>query len=86
MNLWDTDVFSPPLGGPIPPGLNKLTALWGLDLSVGFSGEIPPELGEMPNLRVLRILSNSLTGCIPSQLQRIDELDIWSKLTFCEDS
>ena len=59
----------------IPPALDGLTALRGLDLSGrGFTGEIPPELGNLTELRRLSLSSNELTGEIPPELGNLTEL------------
>ena len=40
------------------------------------TGEIPPELGGLSNLTVLRISDNQLTGCIPEGLRDIAKNDL----------
>ena len=40
----------------------------------GLSGEIPPELGNLANLRELYIAGNDLTGAIPSELGNLSNL------------
>ena len=40
------------------------------------TGEIPPELAELPNLRRLRLAGNELTGCIPLGLQDVPDNDL----------
>ena len=40
------------------------------------TGEIPPELGGLSNLNLLRLLGNQLTGCIPEGLRDIAENDL----------
>ena len=49
------------------------------------SGEIPPELGNLPNLEFLWVKENQLTGCVPEDLN--DTLgpakDSFGGLWFC---
>ena len=46
-----------------------------MDLGVNqLTGEIPPELGSLANLVVLRLHDNQLTGEIPSELGELDKL------------
>ncbi|XP_042975220.1 receptor-like protein 13 [Carya illinoinensis] len=59
---------------------NILNYMSGIDLSCNcLSGEIPLELGNLRNIRVLNLLHNNLTGSIPttfSKLKVIESLDL----------
>ena len=50
------------------------------------SGEIPPELGNLPRLTVLYLRGNGLSGCIPAELHDVtsNDLDDFG-LEFCSD-
>ena len=46
----------------------------------GLSGPIPPELGDLANLRILRLWSNDLSGPIPPELGNlgsVEDLDVY---------
>ncbi len=43
--------------------------------TVGLSGHIPPELGDLPELRTLHLYGNDLSGEIPPELGRLTKLD-----------
>ena len=50
----------------------------------GLSGEIPPELGSLSNLRGLYLSNNQLSGCIPSGLEDVPNNDFSDTgLPFC---
>ncbi|KAJ4829202.1 hypothetical protein Tsubulata_045473 [Turnera subulata] len=57
-----------------------LNLMSGVDLSCNrFTGEIPPEFGNMRGLRALNLSNNNLTGAIPpsfSNLRQIESLDL----------
>ena len=42
----------------------------------GLTGEIPPELGDLANLRALYLSSNNLTGEVPSELGDLANLEV----------
>ena len=59
--------------------------LWGVVYSVenttnlnlqshGLTGEIPPEIGDLINLEILRLGSNELTGSIPPEIGNLTNL------------
>ena len=49
-----------------------------LDWNWGLTGEIPPELGKLTNLEMLRLTGNRLTGEIPSELGDLANLEgLW---------
>ncbi len=47
-----------------------------LTSGTGVTSVIPPELGSLPNLRVLDLSKNSLTGTIPPELGNLENLEI----------
>lgn len=64
-----------PLGGPIPNWLVSLTKLENLSLYLcEFTGTIPDFWDSFPNLDVLFLFSNNLTGEIPASLGNIKNL------------
>ena len=64
------------LRGTIPAAVGELTRLefLGLFREPGLTGPIPPELGNLADLRVLALGGNNLTGAIPAELGRLTEL------------
>ncbi|MCY4645665.1 MAG: Ig-like domain-containing protein [Gammaproteobacteria bacterium] len=58
----DIEVCAWPPGGPLPVGQ-------------GVASPIPPELGTLPNLRVLDLSYNSLPGSIPVTLGNLESLE-----------
>ncbi len=66
--------------------LAALKALATLDLSDNLlAGRIPDALGELPNLTTLRLLGNSLSGCISSALRDVATHDLASVgLSYCD--
>ena len=59
---------------PIPPAIGALDSLRSLRLNNGFSGPIPPELGNLANLEELWLSLNNLTGVIPVELMNLTNL------------
>lgn len=59
---------------PIPPAIGALDSLRNLRLTNGFSGPIPPELGNLANLEELWLSVNNLTGVIPVELMNLTNL------------
>ncbi|KAK8559569.1 hypothetical protein V6N13_016311 [Hibiscus sabdariffa] len=55
--------------------LDKLNTLIIADWK-GIAGEIPPCVAELPNLRVLDLIGNSLTGKIPEQIGNLQKLTV----------
>ena len=47
------------------------------------SGEIPPELANLTNLRYLEPEDNQLSGCLPSSLQDQLEVTRLGEVNFC---
>ena len=47
------------------------------------SGQIPPQLGNLPDLRVLTISGNELTGCAPEGLRDVNHDFAELNLPFC---
>jgi hypothetical protein len=64
------------LSGQIPAALEGLDALIRLDLSfnTNLTGGIPPELGNLGELRTLSLIANSLSGGIPPELGSLSSL------------
>ena len=66
------------LGGLLGPG-----PAWPGHAAGRLVGEIPAELGSLSNLTNLRLLSNALSGCVPSSLEdRLTYRDL-GDLPFC---
>lgn len=66
--------------GRVPPDLGGLTQLRELWLGGLLGGELPSELGELSNLRVLRLNASYFHGRIPPDLGRLaqlEELSLW---------
>ena len=84
--LKNLTLLSNRLNGSIPGWLGSFSELTSLNLShnkdtaddppqyVGFTGPIPPALGDLDNLENLDLKSNSLTGPIPPALGDLDNL------------
>ena len=65
------------LSGKIPPELDSLVNLVGLDLrSNRLSGRIPTELGNLSNMAWLELDDNQLNGQIPPEFARLFDLSI----------
>ena len=65
---------NPDASDPIPIRISELTSLRTLSLDSGFTGEIPPELGELSELEYLSIRSPGVTGSIPPELGNLSKL------------
>ena len=63
------------LAGRIPASISQLTKLRELGLSGNNLGEIPPELGDLPDLRVLILAFSELWGEIPPALGGLERLE-----------
>lgn len=46
------------------------------DFSVGFSGTIPRSIGNLENLRILRLRKNSMSGPLPTELGDLKKLEV----------
>ena len=66
------------IAGTIDPAFARLSALTHLDLSGNeLTGEIPPDLGALTDLRTLYLAGNPfLPGCVPGVLREIPENDL----------
>ncbi|XP_074557993.1 uncharacterized protein LOC141813892 [Curcuma longa] len=63
------------LSGPLPRGLDRLTALAALSLSNNnLSGPIPPGLSLLPTLRLLDLSRNAFSGRVPQDLALLPSL------------
>ena len=72
---WSADVSITDWRGVVIGG-NPLRVI-ALNLTaVGLSGRIPPELGDLSELRALHLYEGDLTGSIPPSLGRLGMLDI----------
>ena len=60
----------------IPAEIGNLTELQGLFIYDGFTGTIPPELGNLINLLRLDITYTQLTGSIPKELGNLSKLAV----------
>lgn len=76
-NLVTLNISNNSFTGSIPSSICKVSKLVQiLDFSMNeFSGEIPPGLGECPNLRILRAGFNSLSGPLPYDLSNATTLN-----------
>ncbi|XP_038696591.1 receptor-like protein 13 [Tripterygium wilfordii] len=67
-------------GNPLKYSGEILDEMFGIDLSCNkFSGEIPPEFGNLSNIKSLNLSHNNLTGRIPAtfaNLKQIESLDL----------
>jgi Leucine-rich repeat (LRR) protein len=71
--------FNNNIRGGIPPGLNKLTQLQGLDLQDNqLAGSFPPELCELSFLRLLFLGFNQLDGNLPPCIGDLQETTVFS--------
>lgn len=63
------------LGGILPPGIARITALEVLDLSgTRISGPIPPEIAGLTDLVTLDLGASGLFGGIPAELGKLENL------------
>ena len=63
----------------------KLTSLEYLDLKKNqLSGEIPPELVNLTNLKELYLRNNLLTGCAPASWRRAPITNWHPSVPYCE--
>nr|DAD18203.1 TPA_asm: hypothetical protein HUJ06_019666 [Nelumbo nucifera] len=60
--------------GNLPDFTPDFVNLRSLDLSLNFSGHIPPSFGRFPNLTILCLLGNLLNGIIPAFLTNLTQL------------
>jgi len=75
--LTGLDVREYPVSPGVPPQLGGFSNLEELLLNFGFDadpGEIPSELGQLSNLRVLVLESSGFTGEIPPELGQLSNL------------
>ncbi len=89
-NNFDSELLSPDIGsltelqelkienselkGPIPKEIGNLTKLIELDLDYNFLTEIPDEIGQLTNLRILTLKSNNIKYSLPSTVGNLDSL------------
>jgi hypothetical protein len=80
--------FNDNIRGSLPPGLNKLTQLQGLDLQRNqLVGGIPPEICELSFLRLLFLGFNQLNGNLPACIGDLQETTVFSvrATSLCHD-
>lgn len=65
----------PVINGRIPSALAGLTHLRELELRGYLGGELPPDLGELKNLRALRLSAAYIHGPIPPELGQLAQLE-----------
>ncbi len=65
----------PVINGRIPSALAGLTHLRELELGGYLGGELPPDLGELKNLRALRLSAAYIHGPIPPELGQLAQLE-----------
>ncbi|CAI0395764.1 unnamed protein product [Linum tenue] len=77
--LMALDLRANSISGTIPPSLGQnLQSLTFLGLEDNrLTGQVPHELGNIPNLKFLNISNNNLCGFLPIELLRVPTLD-WS--------
>ena len=82
-NNWLSDVPINEWDGVTTDGNGRVTELSLLGNQL--SGEIPPELGNLPNLKYLYLDQNQLSGCVPSSLsgRLAMEISDLGDLRFC---
>ncbi|MDE2779198.1 MAG: hypothetical protein OXI91_05920 [Chloroflexota bacterium] len=74
--VFQLDLTSNELKGPLPPELGSLASLEYLILiNNSLTGPIPPELGNLSKLRVLDLPDNELRGPIPAELANLPNLE-----------
>uniref|UniRef100_A0A5B7CCD8 Protein kinase domain-containing protein n=1 Tax=Davidia involucrata TaxID=16924 RepID=A0A5B7CCD8_DAVIN len=75
-DLFDLNVASNNLDGPIPDNLSSCTNLNSLNVHGNkLNGTIPPEFERLESMTYLNLSSNNLRGPIPIELSRIGNLD-----------
>ncbi|VVA41416.1 Hypothetical predicted protein, partial [Prunus dulcis] len=72
------------LTGEIAPSLFNLTMLQTLDLSNNLTGPLPEFVSQLPNLKILNLEKNKLTGSVPAGLIQKSNDGLLS-LSFCEN-
>ena len=69
-------LFANQMDGTLPAALGDLAALTQLEITDNpqLTGPIPPELGDIPGLKVIRMSNNALTGNIPIELGNLQAM------------
>ena len=77
-NVTTLDLTSNKLNGELPAAIGRLEHLVLLQIGFheGVTGSIPPEIGELKNLSILRLHHNGLTGSLPREMANLVNLRV----------
>ncbi|KAI5683155.1 hypothetical protein M9H77_04383 [Catharanthus roseus] len=88
--LVELELSTNDLIGKIPVGIFNISSLRKIEINVNhFSGNLPSNLGYgLPNLQILRVDGNNLTGFDPTSISdsiQLPELSFFNSLTSCKN-